>query len=237
MVIVDPTLDELVNVPLLSTILDGAFSDVHWLGQNREERDINAFLSYIVGVYDGGLRSTTFTGSDNSVYMTRYTLIECRGAPHGGGHIYLDHIHRADVDDDPHDHPWDCTVLRLVNTYVDWQYDVVESGTRCGKCGRFGDQMPRQKYCGAGDDKDNHHDWGPAYKTIPNPITRRPGDVYRMEAGQFHRIDKLESGACWSLLATGVYKNSWGFWDPVLRRKVGHLDYKEKHKRVATVRP
>lgn len=67
-----------------------------------------------------GLPNTTFKGDDGSAYMTRYLI----GERDNGGHVYLDNILRNDMDPDPHDHPWDIGVWRVVGTYLEMYWYV-----------------------------------------------------------------------------------------------------------------
>jgi hypothetical protein len=146
-----------------------------------------------------GAEYQTFLGADGTPYITRYTMVKDRYAIGGpkGGHVFLHHIHRPDMDTVPHDHPWDVSVVRLVGSYMEQAYD-------------------------------------PEHSLAPwTTRNRKPGDVYHMDYRQFHRIDRLCAPETWSLVFTGPYSHSWGFFRPGSResagRKIPHAQYRPDH--------
>ena len=56
-------------------------------------------------------------GADGDPYLDRLRIVQ---TPWFG--LYLHHIHRADRDRDPHDHPWAFTSLILAGGYVEQVY-------------------------------------------------------------------------------------------------------------------
>lgn len=115
----DIRLEELAKNPLLSDAIGICLSDLHWLGGRAGLAPdmIHGALQYAVDKYTPPV--TVFKNDDGSLYMTRYTV--CERAT--GGHIYLTNIHRHDLDLEPHDHPWDMGILRLIGTYVEASWD------------------------------------------------------------------------------------------------------------------
>jgi hypothetical protein len=57
---------------------------------------------------------------------------------------------------------------------------------------------------------------------------RMPGDVVRIDADDFHRVDLIESDS-WSLFLAGPKISNWGFWD---RRTQEFLPWREFIQRV-----
>jgi hypothetical protein len=64
-----------------------------------------------------GLLTAIDIGADGDPYMDRLRLVETPWAS-----LYLHHIHRADTEDDPHDHPWPFASLVLCGSYREVVY-------------------------------------------------------------------------------------------------------------------
>lgn len=54
------------------------------------------------------------------IYLSRYTLSTLPT----GGHVYLHHFHRSDIDRDLHNHPWGGTSLILTGGYDEERRDL-----------------------------------------------------------------------------------------------------------------
>lgn len=109
----DLTMEEIATIPFLTAAIQVCLGQTYAGMPGRSEE----MLRRMVDGY--GLKSTRIDGPDGSPYMTRYSVSKREN----GGRIYLDHLHRADMDPDPHDHPWNgMSVLRLLYTYIEWSF-------------------------------------------------------------------------------------------------------------------
>lgn len=113
-------------------------------------------------------------------YTTRYTVRKT-----AAGSVYLQNIHREDLDPAPHNHPWTfmCATV-LHGGYRQWR-------------GVAPDPRPEMP----------HWEWLENYE----PQIVRPGASYTLGERDFHRIVAVEPDT-WTLIVVGPKRDEWGFF-------------------------
>lgn len=123
----------------------------------------------------------------SGLYMTRYFLEERSD----GGRVYLHEIHRADEDEEYHDHPWGFTAHVLVGGYIESRLWFTH----------------------------DHVDGQWQNVIVPKPLIHDANDLlfgsYDIDASIWHRIESLRGhGSCWSVIITKPKEKSWSFFNP-----------------------
>lgn len=124
-----------------------------------------------------GFLSGLDLGADGDPYLDRLRIVQ---TPLFG--LYLHHIHRADREMDPHDHPWWFASIVLAGSYEELVWP-----DKHNRAARASGPMP-----------------------CVSRIRRR-WSLRRMRLRSAHIITDV-SGPLWTLVLTGPKRADWGFW-------------------------
>lgn len=118
-------------------------------------------------------------------YNTRYTLVpRWLAALFGKDGVFLHHFQQSDPTEDFHNHPYG----------ESWSC-ILAGGYR------------EERFIGW-----RWRGWKNAFHDAAVHVrTRRVGDVNRIYAGTYHRIDLLDVRGCWTLFVAGKKTQEWGF--------------------------
>lgn len=164
-------------------------------------------------------RRDHITGSDETVYMRRWILLQCP--------LFSVRLHKFMRSDHDvlHDHPWSFFTLILSGGYWEDRYrkDMTDQGLVC-RCGEWVDRHTQMdNHAPEADDE--------IVSTWCEPLTLRwvPAETrhrVRLEkrcvcglqkkdvdpcTGEWHQFKLMP---CWSLVVTGPPRRRWGFWCP-----------------------
>lgn len=97
--------------------------------------------------------------------------------------IRVHHILRKDMDDVPHDHPWNARTIILRGGYDEKR---VVFGRRWSE--------------------------GPWVPVADAFYFRRVGDTCTLKFEEYHTVTDVSEGGVWTLFFTWKYQGGWGFW-------------------------